>query len=411
MVRITSKTPHLLCIGGEDHMLRIPFLIALRARGFNITAAGTGDDAPFCRADIAYRHYTFNRFDAHSSHRLEMRAIVRLVREVNPDLIQTFDTKPNLLVPFAIRQGVPIVRTINGMGWIFCSTNVRALALRPVYCAFQRLASRWTAATVFQNRDDRIFFQRYRLLGHSPGYLIGGSGIDVAANQSAFDEITSPLGEMRTNGANIVLTTSRLTKQKGILTLLKAADLVHMTHPQVRFVLVGPRESEGPFAIPESEIKKRAPYVVALGMRSDVPALLRQADVFAFPSEYREGIPRVLLEAGLAGLPIVTTDMPGCSDVVTDGWNGYLVPPRDPKRLARRVVDLLRDRATAKEMGERSASRVKRKFGLETILDQYERLYRDVLAEQKSKDIPAIDIDAQAEDRANSILRQQNLTS
>jgi glycosyltransferase involved in cell wall biosynthesis len=372
-------TPHLFCIGGEDHLLRIPFLTALRNRGFRVTAAGTGNEAPFSRAGVTYHQYQFDRFDAHTAHRSAIRRLVRLVRDVQPDLIQTFDTKPNLLVTFAVRHEVPIIRTINGMGWVFSSTNLRPLALRPIYCMLQRFAARWTSATVFQNREDKRFFERYRLLGDSPGYLIGGSGIDIAVPPTATVSAVDARRKYGIDDAGIVVTVSRLTKQKGIPTLLKAADIVHATKPQVRFILVGPRESEGPFAVPQEEIDRRAPYVLALGTRSDVPALLRQADIFAFPSEYREGIPRVLLEAGLAGLPIVTTRMPGCSDVVTDGWNGYLVPPRDPQRLARRILDLLHDRTAAAAMGQRSIPLVRREFSLETVVDRYASLYRAVL--------------------------------
>ncbi|SHG42976.1 glycosyltransferase family 4 protein [Bradyrhizobium erythrophlei] len=371
--------PHLFCVGGEDHHLRIPFLIALRQRGFRVTAAGTGDPSPFSRAEIEYRQYQFDRFDAHTFPRSELRCLARLVRDVQPDLIQAFDTKPNLLVPFAVRHAAPILRTINGMGWVFSSTSLYTLALRPIYCALQRVAARWTAGTVFQNRDDKKFFERYRLLGHSPGYLIGGSGIEIDAFPTAAPSDAAGRERRRASDAGVVITVSRLTKQKGILTLLRAADIVHTALPEVRFILVGPRESEGPFAVPQEEIERRRPYVTALGVRTDVPALLRQADVFAFPSEYREGIPRVLLEAGLAGLPIVTTRMPGCADVVTDGWNGYLVPPRDPQRLARRILDLLHEQTTAAVMGQRSISLVRRKFSLDTIVGQYARIYERVV--------------------------------
>jgi glycosyltransferase involved in cell wall biosynthesis len=381
--------PRLLCIGGEDHALRVPFLVALRKHGFCITAAGTGDQMPFRRADIAYHRYHFDRFDSRTAHRSEIRRLTELVREVQPDLIQTFDTKPGLLVPLAVKNEVPVIRTINGMGWVFSSTSLRALALRPIYCALQRLAARWTSATVFQNLEDKQFFERYRLLGGSPGCLIGGSGIDVAPLESNFAADAASTMRLRAElglgNAPVVMTVSRLTKQKGIPTLLKAADMVHRVHPDVRFVLVGPSESEGPFAVDQAQIERRAPYVMAIGARMDVPALLKLADVFAFPSEYREGIPRVLLEAGAVGLPIVTTRMPGCSDVVTDGWNGWLVPPRDPLDLARRIIDLLGDRAAARAMGQRSIAFVRREFSLDTVLDQYETLYRRVLNESGSE--------------------------
>jgi glycosyltransferase involved in cell wall biosynthesis len=170
-----------------------------------------------------------------------------------------------------------------------------------------------------------------------------------------------------------------MTRQKGIPTLLEAAALVHEVRPGVRFLLVGPRESEGPLAVAQSDIDRHAPYVTAIGPRSDVPALLGLADVFAFPTEYGEGMPRVLFEAALARLPIVTTSMPGCTEVIRDGWNGFLVPPRAPRLLAARILDLLRDRQTAQKMAGRAAEVVRQELGLVTIVARYAALYAELL--------------------------------
>lgn len=381
--------PHVLCVGGEDHSLRIPFLAALQDRGMRITAASTTDGAAFSQAGLAHRRYQFDRFDIRGADFAAIRQLARIIDDTGPDIIQTFDTKPNLLAPLAVRGKVPVVRTINGMGWVFSSETTRARALRPVYCALQWLASRWTAAMVFQNRDDKAYFESHRLVRRKRAHLIRGSGIDIAAFDRTHTRgpATAVLREQLGLGTDaIVITVSRLTRQKGIPTLLEAASLVRKARPGVRFLLVGPRESEGPFAVAQDEIDRQAPHVMALGARNDVPALLGLADVFVLPTEYREGIPRALLEAGLAGLPIVTTDMPGCSDVVTNRWNGFLVPPRDSGALAGRILDLLEDAAGAHEMGGRSVALVRREFGLSSIVGQYTELYRQVLSEQGRRD-------------------------
>jgi len=316
---------------------------------------------------------------------------------VRPDLVQTFDTKPNLLVPLATRrafESVRLVRTINGMGWLYSSRSPMALALRPVYCALQRVAARSTAATVFQNRADRDFFERHRMTGKSHSRLIQGSGIDIGRFERAQAAGPPPEQLRETLGlgtAEVVITVTRLTRQKGISTLLNAAALVHQVRPGVRFLLVGPRQSEGPFAIPQAEIDRHAPYVMALGRRADVPALLGLASVFAFPTEYREGVPRVLLEAALARLPIVTTSMPGCSDVVTEGQTGFLVPPRAPIALAARIIDLLRDRKTAQAMGRSAASFVAQEFGLGLTVARYASLYSEVLNRAPGAPGPALE--------------------
>jgi glycosyltransferase involved in cell wall biosynthesis len=246
----------------------------------------------------------------------------------------------------------------------------------------QRFADRWTAVTVFQNRDDQAFFMRHNMVGRAGNVLIPGSGVDLGRFGRATAEGPSPVALREALGlgaSQVVLTVTRMTRQKGIPTLLEAAALVHQHRPDVRFLLVGPRESEGPFAVTQAEIDRHAPYVLAVGPRSDVPALLGIADAFAFPTEYFEGVPRALLEAALAGRPIVTTSMPGCTDVIRDGWNGFLVPPRNPRLLAERILDLLRDPVAAAAMGIRAAQLVRAEFSLDITVARYAAVYEDLI--------------------------------
>jgi len=378
------RTPHLLLVGGEDHDLRIPFLLALRASGFRVAAAGTGDPAPFLRAGLDYHPFKFNRFVNPLADWAAVAKLARLFADVRPGLVQCFDTKPNLLAPFAARRvaGLPVVRTINGLGWMHSSNAPLALALRPVFCALHRVAARSAAATVFQNREDQAYFKRHRMEGGRPSHLIPGSGVDIESfdqRAAAGPSAAQLRQELGLGAAEVVVTVTRLTRQKGIPTLLKAAARVHAVRPGVRFVLVGPREGEGPSAVTEAEIAAHRPYVVATGKRTDVPALLAMADVFVFPTEYREGVPRALLEAALAGLPIVATRMPGCTDVIRDGESGLLVPPRSPGALADRILTMLHDPAAGRAMGGRAAALVRRDFGLELTAGRYARIYTELL--------------------------------
>ena len=123
-----------------------------------------------------------------------IKSLAGLIADVHPDLVQCFDTKPNLLVPLAARglDGVAVIRTINGLGWIYSSRSILALALRPVYLALQRLAARGTAMTVFQNRDDQTFFERHAIIGRGLSRLIPGSGIDVGRFERAAPETPAP---------------------------------------------------------------------------------------------------------------------------------------------------------------------------------------------------------------------------
>lgn len=376
--------PNLLCVGGEDHHLRIPFLLELRRGGSRITAAGTGDPGPFVRAGLDYRAIHFDRFISPATDRIAIGELRQLLHSVRPDIVQSFDTKPNILVPWAARDfpAIRVVRTVNGMGWVYSSRSALALMLRPVQRALHRRAARWSHATIFQNRQDKAYFEECGLIAPDRAVLIPGSGIDLDGFDHAIaaGHTRAQLRQSLALGdAEVVITVTRLTRQKGIPTLLQAAALVHKIRPDVRFVLVGPRDSEGPLAVSSAEIQAHAPYVVAIGPRNDVPALLRMADVFVFPTEYREGVPRALLEAALAALPLVATSMPGCDDVVQNGWSGRLVKPRAPRDLASAIIDMLTDRAVGRAMGARAAETVRSQFGLALTVDRYRDVYRSLL--------------------------------
>jgi glycosyltransferase involved in cell wall biosynthesis len=377
--------PHLLLVGGEDHHLRIPFLLALRRDGLRITATGSADPAPFVRAGLDYQPIHFNRFISPATDRVTIRQLQDVFRKVRPHIVQSFDTKPNVLVPWAARDfpTIRVVRTINGMGWVYSSRSPLALMLRPVQRVLHRRAARWSDTTIFQNRQDKAYFEQTGLVARDRSVLIPGSGIDLDGFDRAIAEGQTPARLRQALGlgdAEVVITVTRLTRQKGIPALLEAASLVRKVRPGVRFVLVGPRQSEGPLAVSSAEIERHAPYVVATGPRTDVPALLRMADVFAFPTEYREGVPRALLEAALAGLPLVATTMPGCDEVVRDGWSGRLVRPRAPRELAAAIIDLLSDRAAGRAMGARAAETVRDQFGLALTAKRYREVYGRLLA-------------------------------
>lgn len=375
-----DRRRRILLVGGEDHQLRIPYIHALQERGFYVAAAGSGKPDSFTATGVDYYPFVFDRF----SPRGDWRAITRLASifaDARADVVHSFDSKPNFLAPLAASKNHIVVRTINGLGWVFSSSAPAALALRPVYMALQRCAASFTTATVFQNLEDLAFFNKWRLVDAATSHHIAGSGIDVQAFERAL--AAAPLSSLREKlslgRSKVVITVTRVTKQKGIPSLLKAAKIVHELNPDVRFLLVGPRESEGPFAVTSADLEEHAPYVISLGNRSDVPALLRLADVCAFPTEYREGVPRVLLEAGLAGLPIVTTKMPGCTDLVKEGWNGYVTPTATPHILAERILHLLSNPRMAAEMGARSRTVIREQFSLRLVAERYSNLYTRII--------------------------------
>ncbi len=379
---------HVLYVGGEDHHSRIPFLWATQRRGFRVTAAGSGPAKPFREAGIEFRRFDFARFLNPLSDLQSIRALASLLEDLRPDLAQAYDAKPCLMLPLAARlanAGTKTIRTICGRGWVYSSGSAAAVALRPAYRIFHRFASASTAATVFEIDSDRAFFDRCGITGKN-GVVIpaGGGGIDAEGFERALAASASRENIRRSLGlsdAEIVITIGRMTRQKGIPTLLRAAALVHAERPAVRFLLVGPRESEGPWAVSQAELNAHASYVITTGPRSDIPALLRAADVFAFPTEYAEGVPRALLEAAMARVPIVATSMPGCCALIRDRWNGRLVPPHAPEALAKGIIETLGNRDVVSAKTSRALELAKRQFSLTAIVEKHAALYTELLGE------------------------------
>jgi glycosyltransferase involved in cell wall biosynthesis len=389
-----TTAPMVWHIGGEDVRMRIPLLLALRDRGFQVGAVGSEDGAVFALHEIPYWRYSLDRGINPWADIQTRRELKQLLEQHRPDVIHGFDTKPALFAPI-VGQQVGIrgrVRTITGMGYVFSSQSLLARSLQPIYRYLQQKTSIDTDITVFQNGDDRDYFRQNKMVEADRDALVLGSGIDIEdlrRNCPPPEQLQSLRQELGLEDQVVVTMVARLVKSKGVLEYLKAAKRVcevlsqqqlSQQQERVKFLLVGPLESEGKQAISRQDLHEYQSYVQYLGPRRDIPAILQLTDIFALPSYYREGVPRVLLEAGMMKLPLVTTDMPGCREVVRDGWNGRLVAPRDDEALATAIADLVRSPEQRSIMGNHSESHVKEHFSLNQVADAYATIYHRILA-------------------------------
>jgi glycosyltransferase involved in cell wall biosynthesis len=304
---------------------------------------------------------------------VEIYTLVRLMalfRREKPELVHNVAVKPVLYGTIAAYlSGSPfILNAIAGMGWLFASANSRANWIKPVArWAFVRML-RFGVGLV-QNPDDVKTLDR---MGLSPAKirLIQGSGVDL----QEFRPHPEPAGRPT------VVLSSRLIWEKGVGEFVAAARLLRARGVVARFVLAGGPDTSRRSAIPESQLIQWAAegIVELLGWVSDVPRLLAECHLVCLPSYYGEGIPKSLIEAAAAGRPIVTTDMPGCREIVHHGDNGLLVPPRNAEALAEAMELLLADPGLRRRMGARGRSRVEQEFGLDSIIKQTLAVYAEV---------------------------------
>ena len=377
--------PRVCLVGGPDVDARLDLMRQL-APDFDILAVGTSHrlGEVFAEAGFSYRRYPMSRGvnplrDAYAVVRL-----VRIFRQERPTIVHTFDTKPGVWARLAAKiAGVPIIiGTLPGLGSLYASSSAAAKVIRYVYEPLQALASRSADLTVFQNARDAEDFVERGIVSPDRVTVIAGSGVrtDVFTPAASGDTTSASRADLGVAGDALVVTMiSRVTRTKGVLDFAAAARKIRALRPEIEFVLAGAADGEGFDALNERELAELDGSVRWIGFRDDVREILAFTDVFVFPSYYREGVPRVLMEAASMGLPLIAVDAPGSTDVVEDGRNGILVPPRNVDAIVAAVLRLAEDSLLRSRLGRQSRALVVSRHDLRLVVQQTRSCYRELL--------------------------------
>jgi glycosyltransferase involved in cell wall biosynthesis len=302
-----------------------------------------------------------------------IRRLTRVYKEIRPDIVHHVAMKPVIYGSIAARlAGVSAqVNALAGLGFLFSSKKLIAHLLRPVIkLLFGLLLNNERATVILQNPDDVEVMVGSGTVSRDRVRLIMGSGVDT----EEYRRHPEP------GGAPVVLLASRLLWDKGVGEFVKAAQILKREGVEARFVLVGEGDDENPESISEYQLNTwtKEGDVEWWGRRSEMPSVLSGSQIVCLPS-YREGLPKVLVEAASCGRPIVTTDAPGCREIVKDGVNGILVPVKDVDTLALAIRTLLDSPGTRMRMGQAGRQLVKDKFSLENVIDETLDVYRSML--------------------------------
>jgi glycosyltransferase involved in cell wall biosynthesis len=261
-----------------------------------------------------------------------------------------------------------MISAITGLGFIFVEGNRVPLAQRILFWLFPRLLNR--GLTIVQNTDDRDLLLRS---GLKPQYirLIPGAGVDTVKY--------APQVGKDNDEKLVVLMASRLLWDKGVGEFIQAARLLRETN--LNFVLVGQPDPSNPATVSQADVDAwiAEGVITYLGHRDDMNVVLQMADIVCLPS-YREGFPKVLLEAMACGLPCITTDVPGCRAAVRHGDNGLLIPVNDSDALAAAISTLAQNQEVRVRMGQRGRTRALEEFSQEQINKMTLLAYQEALS-------------------------------
>ena len=297
----------------------------------------------------------------------------KLYKREKPDIVHHVGMKTILWGTLAAKFSsvLGVVNAISGLGGFFADDNKGLLArVMPMVLRFSH--ARKNLLCIFQNDDDWGLYVRHGIIKHEQGRFIKGSGVDL--NQFCYTPEPK-------EGKIKVMLTARMIVEKGVFLLTEAAERLRSKYEdKVQFLLVGGLDDH-PGAITKEQLDAvcDGEYIQWLGYRTDVRDLLKQCHIMAFPSYYMEGLPKSLIEADAIGRPIITSNSVGCKETLVDGYNGFLIQPKDVDALTEKLDLLLSDKELRVKMGKNARKYAEDYFSIEVVKERHLGIYDELV--------------------------------
>ena len=291
-----------------------------------------------------------------------IRQLKQIMINHNIDLVFPYTIKPVIYASMAANKlNIPVISLITGLGFTFTGVSSKARILQKVVEFLYKKSIRKNSLVIFQNIDDQKLFQERGILKlNQKTDVVDGSGVNLERYNFRINN--------KTEDNVIFIFVARLIKEKGIHLFINAAKELKQKFPNAQFHVVGAPD-QSPSSIKPEEIHEldKKGIINYHGRVNNVPELLQHSDVFVLPTYYREGVPRSILEALSVGLPIITTDTPGCRETILNDQNGVLIQPNQQEELTDAMRFFLENKKKIKEMGKESRKLAENKFDVNII--------------------------------------------
>lgn len=340
--------------------------------GYSVHIFSTFDDSTKTLEALGCTFHNLNLKSTRISLINELFSLFRfiiLLKNLNPGLIFNFTPKSNIYGSLAARiTNVVSINNISGLGSLFTKNNLFSICIKVLY----RLSQSHAQIIFFQNDEDMNFFISNKIITKTKAKRIPGSGVDLTRFKISPSE---------NDGVVRFVLATRLIYDKGVLQYAEAAKILRNKYGnKVEFVLMGFQDLENPSSIKENEIKtwQKQKVLKFMGSSNSMEKALKKYDCVVLPSFYKEGVPKILLEAASMAKPIVTTDNTGCRDAVEDNVNGYLCLIKSTESLVNKLEKIINLGHKGRiDMGLKGRIKMEKEFDERIVLDSY----REVLTE------------------------------
>lgn len=358
---------------------RLELAIAARRAGYDVAVATRVDrhGKRVTDAGLALHPVAFNRGGLNPLRELRtLILLARIYRQEAPDVVHHVALKPviygSLVARFLGIRG--IVNALGGLGYVFSSVGLRAKILRGIIKPALKLALGGSnTRLIVQNSDDRDRVVGDGLANRGSVRLIRGAGVDPDAYRQVNTAGEPPL----------VILPARLLRDKGVAEFVAAARLLRAKGLKARFALVGKPDLASPASVKQFEIDAWVSEGVVeyWGWQDDMPGVFAQAQIVCLPTYYGEGLPKSLLEAAASGCAVVTTDIPGCREIVRHGVTGWLVPTRDVPALADALRQAIEQPGLREQYGASAKALIATDFSMNHVAAETIAIYDELLSD------------------------------
>lgn len=371
--------PKLFIVVNEDRFFlshRAPIALAAKSKGFEVTVVSknTGQREEIENPGFKMIELPIDPTGMNLWHEWKtFWFLLRLYHRHRPDIVHHVGLKDMLWGSVAAKLlGINgVVNAVSGLGSLF-NGDKPSLVSKTILSVLRFSNNRNNVKVIFQNSNDKEILLRFKVVKKEQIEFTNGSGIDL----NDYSYIPECEAEKIT-----VIFTARMVKEKGVCDLIEAAEKIKPLYKdKVKFLLCG-RLTPNKTGISEQYLREHCDgeYICWLGERNDVKQLLEQSHIMAFPSYYREGVPKSLIEACAIGRPIITCNSVGCKDVVDDGVNGFLIEPQNPDQLAEALKKLIEDPTLRQKMGEASRRKAVNFYNIEDVVKTHLKIYSTLL--------------------------------
>ncbi len=357
---------------------RLPLARAIQEKGWKLSVAAHDADQEEFFKNAEVTGFDLPRFSSLNiiSQIFFMQGVYKTIKTEQPDIIHVITIRYAFYVGLVTRlmRYKPVTFTVAGLGSLYTAPGLKMKMMRFIVLPLLRFAFGGKGKTIiFQNPDDRQKMIDTKIVKLENTALIRGSGVDLE------DFPYTPYEE--NNEEPIILFTSRLVKEKGILDFIEAARILKDEGVKARFVVAGNIYSDNPRSLMINEIRQpdEEGIIEWMGQVTNMAELLTSSMMVVLPSYYGEGVPKVLLEAAAIGRPIITCDAPGCREAVEHEVNGILVPPQSPTDLAQAIKLLMNDHEKRIQYGAAGRNRVEEDFNTDHVVAQTMHVYEELL--------------------------------